>query len=115
MLHVKANYILDSHIGPCLFPSARKCSRGNIQHTKSIQHSENKEEVHPWENHTGEIHVWVKKVIPKHAHCANIEHPQKRYSSVSIVVVLSVLQKAEDIIETIAHSAFTPATSMTGV
>ena len=112
MLYDEANHVLNSHIGPCLVLSAGGCSRRRTNFTESIQRIEDKEEVHPWENHTREIRVWVKSITPIHAFFASIDNPQKRCSSVSIAVVLSARFLAEGVIATIVPSASIHAMSM---
>ena len=112
MLYDEANHLLDSHVGPCLFSAAGRCSRRITNHAESIQRIEDKEEVRPWENHTREFRVWVKSVMPARAFFASIDNPQKRCSSVSIAVVSSVRFLLEGVIATIARFAFTHVTSM---
>jgi hypothetical protein len=52
--YAETEEVFTNHIGPCLFFWPARCCR-RINNAKSKQCIEDKkEEVHPWENHTGE-------------------------------------------------------------
>jgi hypothetical protein len=80
--------------------------------SNNVQPIEAKEEIHPWEKHTGELCVWVKRNTPDRVLCASSEHLQKRHSSADTVIALCVHQLMVRIIEIIALFAFSRVMSM---
>ena len=82
--------------------------------SNDVQPIEAKEEIHHWENHTGDFRVLVKSIMLDHVLFASSEHPPKRCSSAGIVIVLSTHLLLGGIIATTVRSVSTRVTLMIG-